>query len=774
MRAVVTKGLGASALVLLASTSALAQSASLDESSAAVGGGIEEITVTAQRRAQNLQDVPIAVSAFSANELQTRQITRTIDLLPYVPNLQGHNNTGVGTANTYSLRGLQNSESIATFDPPVGTYVDDIYISRQNANNFSFFDIERIEVLRGPQGTLFGRNTVGGAINIILKKPAETIGGFAEIGYGKYNRIQTRASVDLPIIPGRILSKFSAYYIDDDGYVKNQTTGERLNDENSWGLRGALRFLFSDSVTWDVAADYASSDYSNLVHFIRKDKSRIAFSRLRSDTPLGSAIVSSRLADNTLGNYTDSYSFSSNFEVDAGDVTLNFITGYRHLFQEFATDSADSLNAATVVYDGFYLASNPAPGTSTILANDGYHKQFSQEVKITGKLFDGMLDYVGGFYYLNERNKTIFANVNVPVAGVRAANVTQDRTMTNTTEAYAGYLQLDAHVTPALTVTAGIRYTDERKDIGFSPNANPLPRSGALNQPFDTQDLIDAGIPIVQRSRVWTPRFAIDYKFSDDVMVFASATKGFKSGGWNARANYAALAVDFSRETVWSYEGGVRSELFDRHLRVNLTGFYYIDKDFQLPAGYFDTITGQIVYLTRNFADLENYGAEAEVTVVPVENLNIFWSMGLQDPKYKNLSQPVLDQIERCRTLGQNCNTGIVTPTGGVAQPTRAPKFSQTLGANYTFEFGGDYELTPNVAWQYVGNNWVSTSNAPAAYQRKHSVFNGGVTLRNVSDGWSITAECTNCFNRAYNTSFLIYSYLSEPGRWMIRARKDF
>lgn len=773
MRAVVTKGMGTSVLMLLASTSALAQTAAPDDSSD-TSGGIQEITVTAQRREQKLQDVPIAVSAFTDQEMQNRQITRTIDLLAYVPNLQGHNNTGVGTANTYSLRGLNNTESIATFDPPVGTYVDDVYISRQNANNLSFFDVDRIEVLRGPQGTLFGRNTVGGAINIIMKKPGEDFGGFAELGYGKYDRVQGRASVDIPIIADKVLSKISGFYADDNGYVHNQSTGQTLNDQHSWGVRGALRFLFSDTATWDVSADYVYDAYSNLVNFENADGTRVSYTRLRSDTPLGDSIVSSQLADNTLGNYTRSYSFSSNFQVEAGEATINFITGYRHLKQEFVTDSLDGLTTTSAVFDGVTLVSTPTQGTMAVLANDGYHRQFSQEIKITGKLFNDVLDYVAGFYYMNEQNSTIFANVNVPVTGVANATVTQDRTMDNGTEAYAGYAQFDGHITPALTVTAGIRFTNERKDISFAPNANALPRSGVLNQPFDTQDLVNAGIPVTQIARVWTPRFAINYKITPDVMVFASATKGFKSGGWNARANYAALALDFSRETVWSYEAGLRSEFLDRKVRFNLTGFYFVDSDFQLPAGYYDSVTNSIVYLTRNFADMTNYGLESELTVVPTRNLNIYWSVGLQHARYKNLSDAVLEQQQRCLTLGQNCNTGIVTSTGDIAKPTRAPGFSQTLGVNYTAELNDDFSLTPSVAWEYVGDNWVSTSNAAIALQKAHSIFNAGLTLRNAPGGWSLTAECTNCFNKTYVTSYLLYPYLNEPGRWMIRARKNF
>ena len=204
------------------------------------GGALEEVTVTAQRRAENVQDVPIAISAFSANELEKRNVATPLDIIQYVPNLNGNNNTGLGSANVYFLRGLGNTESIATFDPPVGTYVDDIYIARQNSNNFGLFDVERIEVLRGPQGTLFGRNTTGGAINLLLRKPGDTLRGFAEVGFGAWGEKSARGSIDLPV-NDRLSTQIAAYWKESDGYVKNATTGKDDNGLDEKGVRGALR-----------------------------------------------------------------------------------------------------------------------------------------------------------------------------------------------------------------------------------------------------------------------------------------------------------------------------------------------------------------------------------------------------------------------------------------------------------------------------------------------------------------------------------------------------
>ncbi|HET9427377.1 MAG TPA: TonB-dependent receptor [Allosphingosinicella sp.] len=733
----------------------------------------EEILITAQRRTEALQDVPLAVTAFTDTDLQTRQISNTLDLVNYVPNLVGHNNTALGTANTYSLRGLANTESIATFDPPVGTYVDEVYVSRQGANNFAFFDVERIEVLRGPQGTLFGRNTTGGAINIIMRPPAEELRGYVEAGYGRYDRVQLRGSVHVPLIEDRLLSNVAAYYIRSDGYLNNLVTGERLNGEESYGVRGAIRARITDTVQWDVTADYISSTVANLPHFWDRDEDeRITFIPFRSDTPIGSALVSSRLADNTLDNTAESYSLTSNVEVDAGLVTINFITGYRHLYQEFMTESFAGISSASLVLDGLdFVSANR--GFSTPLVSDSWHRQFSQEIKVTGEAFDGLLDYVGGLYYINENNETDFANITVPLTG--PARVSGDRVVTNDTTAYAAYFQGDFHFTDALTMTAGLRYTDERKTIGFSPNPNPLARTSALNQPFDTQDLINAGVPVELNSEVWTPRLAFEYNFNPDLMAFVSATRGFKSGGWNARAFYAAAAQAFTRETIWSYEAGVRSEWLDRRVRVNLTGFYFNTYDLQLPGGGLDPVTGTITYLTRNVADMENYGLEAEILVRPVRGLNVYWNFGIQDARYTNLNQSTQEQQARCLAgiVANNCNAGIITPSVDVAVPTRAPSFTSAVGFNYSYDLGGGLALEPSVNWVYVSDSWVSTSNDPRGLQKSHSLVNAGLTLRG-DDRWSVGIECNNCFDDVYRTSFLIYPYLSAPGSWMVRTRFNF
>ncbi|MDG2532148.1 TonB-dependent receptor [Sphingomonas sp. HITSZ_GF] len=742
--------------------------------------GVGDIVVTAQRREQRLQDVPLAVSVLTSQDLETRQITRTIDLFSYVPNMIAHNNTSVGTANSYSMRGLNNNETISTFDLPVGTYVDDVYMSRQSANNFQFFDVERIEVLRGPQGTLFGRNTTGGAINVILKKPANEFGGFVEGSYGKYDRVTMRGSVDVPIIKDKLLTKFQAYYVDDNGYVENRVTGQELNSEHSYGGRGAVRFL-GEGVTWDITGDYNYQSYANFPNFYDPaTKERVSYTRLREGQTVsqifgGRSYLSSGLADNTLGNVAESWSATSNLEIEATDnLTVNLITGYRHIYNEYLTDSAMSLLSTSTVYTYPGDIVTPVAGSTSVLANDSWHGQFSQEIKFTGNAFDNKLTYVGGLYYIREDNKTSFANVSITAAGV--GTLSADRTMWNNTDAIAGYFQGDYKLTDSLTATAGIRYTAEYKDIHFAPNASPLTPVGT-NLPFTTLDVINAGNPVKQSAHVWTPRFALDWKLAPDVSVFASATKGFKSGGWVSRSYNAAGMFTFGKETIWSFEGGLRSQFFDRKVRFNLTGFYFNDFDNQLPAGRENPLVpGQIIYVTRNFADLRNYGVEAELTVAPVRGLNFSWTAGWQHARFKNIDPSVLAQAERCRAgvaVSTNCNQGIVTSSGQIALPSRVAPFNSTVNLSYTADLG-KFQFIPSGSWAYTDGSYPSAQNDPRGYQEAHSLFNAGLTLRNRDMGWSLSAECTNCFNKRYVASFLIFPYLNEPGRWSLRARFDF
>ncbi len=826
----------AASLVALIAAPAQAQQAPQAETST----GIEDIVVTAQRRSESSQDVPIAITAFTAETIAARGISSALDVTQFVPNLVGLNNTGLGTANAYYLRGVGNSESIATFDPPIGTYIDDIYISRQNANNFSFFDVERVEVLRGPQGTLFGRNTTGGAIAVIMKQPGDTTGGFAEIGYGSYGRKLARASVDLPVSPSWAV-KVSGYWQDDNGYAKNTVTGERTNQSDGWGLRLGVRGEISDNVKWTGSYTHTFADAANLLNFDCNPAApancdgRFVTTGLRKVNDFVGRFTGAK-DDYGLGNTARMDLFSSNLEFGLGEnATLNLITGYVDMRQKFALDFADgrslpSLNAPVPAQQNYTL------GGFTI-TNDGKHTQFTQELKLSASLGDGLADIVGGVFYINEKNDTDFGDLfNLGGPGPTGFPfVLADRRLKNNTEAWAGYAQADIHVTDQLTLTAGIRYTDEKKTLSISDNRASCNDGTIEATCLDTSRLIAANgvaIPTTVSTKVWTPRFAIDFRPNDDFLLFISATKGFKSGGWNARATAPSEALPFGPEIAWSYEAGFKADLMDRRLRVNLTAYWLDINGLQTPSA-FTRANGSIAFITRNFANYRNKGLELEVTAKPADGFNLFASVGYGDDSYRlDPNAPALDafgveavasQLARCRTqlaaglvaggrdpdgtgpLPSNnataCGVGIVAPGGTLSEPVRSPDWTVAIGGSYEAPLGGGLALIPsiNASWRAdseTGTSQVSFYNqsfvsSPAgvsyasntagngdfitgSFSPARWIMNASLTLKSES-GWSLLAECKNCFDQESIESTLAnYSYLNAPRTWTIRAKYAF
>ena len=720
---------------------------------------LEEVLVTAQRRAESVQDIPIAVSAYTAGDLETLAVTETLDISKLVPNFIAHNNTGLGTANTYSIRGLNNTESIATFDPPVGSYVDDFFIQRQNANNYSLFDIDRVEVLRGPQGTLFGRNTTGGAVRIILKDPAEEFGGHVEAGFGAFGRIRARGSVDLPVADTFRL-KLSAYYVEDDGFLENLTTGEDdLNFEDNKGVRAHWLWDITEDVSWNASLTYIDNSHANMFNFENGGDRFTRTGLVENGAPL-QGLVQGDKANLPLGNDTDSLHFTSNISFPTAWGDVEFLTSYLTLDQDFLLD----------FFEGPFVT-----GGFTI-ANEGSHDQFTQEIKISGDYADGDLRYVAGIYYFDEDNATDFAQIfNLGAIGIGLPGgiplVQYDRVLDNVTESLAVYAQWDWDFAPDWTLTAGARFTDEDKDIGLRDNGNPL--SGAV---ITTADLIAAGVPTTQSESQFTPRIAIENRVNDDLMWYASVTTGFKSGGWNARGTVANTLQPFTAEEVTSFEAGLRSEWLDGTLRFNLTGFFADVDDYQLPSAFNDPDTGAITFITRNFAALENKGLEAEFLYVPTDSLTLFANIGIQDSEYKDLDPSIPIQQAECRNgVATSCAVGIVDPQGDIADPVRAPDHQVSIGGWYDWALGNSLTLTPSVNVIDYGDHNISTSGQDVALVDGYTILNASLALASETGNWRLAAECKNCTDRIQPVSFLAgFVYLQDPKTWSLTFSKRF
>lgn len=696
---------------------------------------LDEITVTAERREASIQDVPVAVSAYNEELLENFQIQETLDLVNVVPNLFGGNNTGLGTANMYYIRGQGNDESIATFDPPVGTYIDGIYVSRQNANNFALFDVDRIEVLRGPQGTLFGRNTTGGAVNMILRKPGEEQSGFAEVQIGRFNERMFRGTIDLPA-SDTVLTKFSAFYIENDGWLENRNpaVGGDFNGKDAIGLRGDLRVLIGDSSVWDLSVDYIDDEEANVLGAFDGDD-RISTSALPLGLPGTSLNLVGGFAPVTVvpkagyGNQTKGLNITSNFGFSAGIGDMEFIVGYRDLEQDFL------LNFPNPDTDDFF-----------VIDNVGEHDQISAELKWTAQLADGNVDFVGGVFILDEDNTTDFADY---LNG--GALILADRVLENGTESWAVYAQADIGVGERGTLTLGARYTDETKDISVSDN---------LPSQLITNDILAvAGIPREQDESIVTPRVAFAYDFTDSVMGYASATRGFKSGGWNARGAVGFDLQPFGPETLWAYEAGIRGDFLNDRLRFNATAFITDLEDLQTTSA---TPSGS--FLTTNAGGLDVTGIEIETTWVPTDNWDVFFAAGFQDAEYKDLPTGCTAPNVDFAAFDINCN---------VADPKRSPDVTFTLGTTVSIPLPSmNATLQPTALMRYIGENVVGTrqlgENDPEV------IVNAGVALIDDAGRWRLTAECNNCSDEEYVTSFLLTEYWTPPMTWSLRFRWNY
>lgn len=810
---------------------------------------LEEIVVTAQRRAESVQTVPIAVSAFTPNELQRRNITSTLDVVKFVPNLLGHNNTGPATSNTYFMRALGNSDTLATIDLPVATYFDEIVLSRQNANQLSLFSVERIEVLRGPQGTLFGRNVTGGAIAVYLQKPQEEAGGSASISYGRFNFVEARGTVNAPLSE-KVLTQVSAYYNDNKGYVTNIANNQKLNDAKNYGARAAIRAIATDALSWDGSVTYMKAEGTNLFNercdtqnlgtipnpcpgrFIISGYSSGAMPPASTllIAPAGPLAVpgvinGSNATFEPQTTKANTWIGISNLQWASDAVTINAITGYVRTEQNLNFDLNSGRPARGAGNPGFVGGSpitlgasgQPHPwGGGFTLLQGAVTKQFTQEVKATGNLMSDRLKYVAGIYYFDENSDTQIADV-FPVGGTNNAFIGRDQLLENGTKAWAGYVQADYSLTDQFTATAGIRYTDERKTLGITDRRDPrvvstvVVNGVTLNNRLDTANLAAFGYPSRLVAKVWTPRFALNYQVNDDALLYVSATRGFRSGGWNARGGGANAISPFFPEKVWSYEGGIKSEWLDSRLRLNVNLFHMDVKQFQAPASFVAPGATAPSFITQNDADLRNQGVEVEAQALVAEGLNVFATLGYQKAEYRNLRVGTASQLVRCQASiarndpaatrfaagGGACAQGIVTFDGKIAEPARTPPWTASIGVNYEIPVESlGVKVTPNVTAAYSGTFESAASNlsiyrlangtysvneadggvfAGGSRTDSYWLFNASLAVADMEDNYRLSVECSNCFGKIYNQSgFSGYSFWSPPGTWRVTLSANF
>ncbi|MBC7583108.1 MAG: TonB-dependent receptor [Tardiphaga sp.] len=736
-----------------------AQEAMAAEAAAIDAAGVPEILVTARRRVENVQDVPAAISVGGGDLIERSYTVNTGQLSLLVPSL---NYSSANPRNTaFTIRGLGSSVVAVSqandgLEPGVGFYVDQVYHARPATAAFDFVDIDRIEVLRGPQGTLFGKNTTAGAIHIITRAPSFDWQAQGEASYGEYNFFQARAAVSGPLIADKLAFRVSGLTTRRDGVLHNVTTGADQNTLNNQAVRGQLFWKASDALAFRLTGDWSNfkSECCTQVYLRTGTSLRPAARQFPAlAASIGYAPPSTnpydRLTDidALLAVDTNEGGVSLVTDWDLGHSTITSVTAWRFWNWNAANDR-DYTRLQIQLQQGI----------------PSRQDQISQELRMASN-GDGPLGYVAGLYFFRQviagRPISIYGPVAaywligpttgtpaVPVSGNLLDGYGQDGRTRFAADSYATFAEVNWKLTDRLTLTGGLRYTIEHKTGDYSTFV-----FGGLQT--SAPALLNAKLSIL-RPQTYSARddtgdlsgrANISYRFADDIFAYASCARGFKSGGinmsglpLNAQNQPVLSTAVIAPERNTTYEGGLKIELFDERLRVNIAGYYTEVRDFQATLVDSTQTVALRGYLS-NIPRVTVQGFELDAIVAPLAGLQLRASVAYADGQYAEYPQGPCP-LERQGNATTACDL-----TGG--RLSGLPRWSTTIGGDYAVPLfaNGEAFVHADSSWRnsYFGDPTLSRFTLIDAY----NVTNASVGYRSAK-GWSVAVFARNLFNSNY------------------------
>ena len=681
---------------------------------------VDEIVVTAQKREQNVQDVPIAVSVISGAALEKQGGINIENAQYLVPSLN-FRKSGTALNQSLYLRGVGTTTFSIGGEPSVGTVLDGVVLARSGEAFSDLVDIQRIEVLRGPQGTLFGKNASAGVINIVSKRPGDSFGGHIEGGFffGNGKEYRVRAGIDAPLSE-KVGSRFTGFYSNWDGNITNETLGRRVNGYERYGFRGVIEARPSETVKLTLIGDWRKSNDDCCAEVIgapalNADGTPFATFNLRAATALPALLgdKTRTVRQNLLTQALEkAWGISFQADVELNGPTVTSITSYR----KYDSNEVRDGDFLSTPYVGIAQSHDFGPQTSNT---------FTQELRITSPAKQ-FIEYVGGLFYYRAEQERTFTRSNIacsastlPVQGVLTpcSTATGASTITfplgtanfgTTFKNIAAFGQATLNFSDRFRAIAGLRYTHDQLD-GFHIRTTPVP--GASNAVFD-QGVYDEYIrqiglgtlpPAAQTAAVLASngrpfrqkvtnnnlsgKFGLQYDLSDDISAYASYSRGYKGPGLNVFFNLNANGTPpLSAETADSYEGGLKTRLFDGQVTLNLAGYYAKYKNFQ--ANNPDFVLGQRITRFSNAGTVSTRGFEVDMVYRPSNDFSLSGGVAYTDAKVDRFKlppgAPLTDQVP----------DGTVLPF--------SPKFKGSLGANYTIRTGGfaDVELGAQGSYQ--------------------------------------------------------------------------
>jgi iron complex outermembrane receptor protein len=596
-----------------------AELAPLDATEASGDAGLVDIVVTATRQSTKLQETPVAVSVITSQDIAEQNITTARDLAGKTPGVLIQRGGITPLTQVFYIRGIGESDPI--FDPAIAQYVDDVYLPRAINGLSDLTDIERVEILRGPQGTLFGDNADAGAIRYITKEPTNKTVASVDVGGGNYGTFQTHAYLSGAILPDFLYGSIAFAHDQHDGYTYDPTIGQHVNDQNTNGLRAKLLAKFAETWSVELSVD-GLRDNSSSAYYTPK-------LRIVGGTLAAPIYANPRLDESYASQVPLNHSWSDGASLKITDafsdhLTFKSITAAR----SFAQDPVNYNNDGEPLVP--YNAASPTPVSIADNLIVYKEKEWTEELQVQGN-YD-KFDFTSGLYLLYENfaSNRIGYVVNAGGAGMPAAPFDQIGDTQTTTGAL--YAQGDYHFTDRLTGTLGLRYTIEHRRFAFDGvvddfSGNPLP---------PTNPAVAANFTYLG-SKNWysfTPKYGVQYKFLEDLFGYASVSKGFRAGGFNNRAVSLATALPYNEENVTTYETGIKSDWWDKRVRANLTIFYNDYKNLQQTATVISPVNDTPVSVRTTAGNAHTEGFEFETIVEPIPGLQLTNNISYLDTRY--------------------------------------------------------------------------------------------------------------------------------------------
>ncbi len=747
--------------------------------------GLEEVVVTAQKRAENVQDVPISITAFSGETLKQAGVNDVRDLRRIAPNL--NITTSSQQTNTrVIIRGIGTAGNTA-IEPSVASFIDGIYIPRVGSLLAGLNDIASVEVLRGPQGTLFGRNASVGALNLRTTEPSDRLGGEFFLSGGDYGRARGSAILNVPVSDD-LAARVAVLGYRTDGYGRNELTGKRLGQNTGFSTRAAVRWNITPELKWVLRGDYQNltGDGQNIITVVERSVAPTAAANLRTRLDpdgAGPLVGSTPILDSTyrrvvrqesegdLADYQTGVASDLTWELGSG-YQIKLISGYRDWHNDQYQVSTGSLP----------LALSSRLGTFD-------SQSHSEELQILSPetLLGGRLNYVAGLYYFEEeydigqvvdvypqfcevfiRNTSTAARL----AACRASPLLNASLIyfDQTTKSYAAYAQATYKLTEQFAVTGGIRYSKDDKTGQFRALTN---NAAAAQSPEVTQ----LGL---EQDKI-TYRLNGTYRPSDNVMLFASFATGFKSGGFDTSAGTTGAIGranrTFNPETTENIEVGIKSEFFDRRLIANVTAYRMDIAEYQFRS--FDGVQFRV----QNNGEVRQQGIELDMVARPIPPLTLTLAGAYLDSQYTEfVGGPPLPAFTAPQDL-----TGERLPYSPKWQGATSAQYIGQLGSNMTWLARFDMSFTSST------NLSASGDNNPDARQKGYQLYAGRIAIRGPEERWELAlvgqnlsneTYCLGIFNQPNNAALgvnnpvtggtLLRCTLNEPRTISLEARARF